>query len=75
MKPDVWHLDCFCRAALGGRDFPVNSYFHESLEVVAQVAKDVLASEIGGIDEVRISRKTLGQSLMPPANEGGQHEH
>jgi len=57
----MWYLDCYCYGAACGRDFPVNSYFCESLEVLVTLANRVLASAQSGIDEVRLSRETKGQ--------------
>jgi hypothetical protein len=61
----MWFLDCYCYGAACGRDFPVNSYFHESLLAVVACAKNVLDSKQAGIDEVRISKETKGQLAIP----------
>lgn len=52
---DLWFLDCYCPAALGGEDFPVNSYYTEDLDAALEAAKRLLTSaEISGITSVRI---------------------
>ena len=58
----MWFLDCYCWGAAAGRDFPVNSYFSESLEVLIEAMNRVLASPVSGIDECRISKETKGQN-------------
>ena len=60
----MWYLDCFCYGAACGREFPVNSYCHESREVLAEAAAALRADRRSGIDETRIGRETLGQHPM-----------
>ena len=57
----MWYLDCYCWAAMGGREFPVNSYFNESSKILLAAADRVLGNDLCGINEVRISRETKGQ--------------
>lgn len=56
----MWFLDCFCNSQ--SQDFPVNSYFSESLEVVVENANRLLADRTTGIDSVYISQSTRGLS-------------
>jgi hypothetical protein len=58
----MWYVDCYCHGALCGRDFPVNSYYSESLQVIIEVADRVLSNDVSGIDEVRIGKETKGQN-------------
>lgn len=64
-KDDMYYLDCFCYGAICGDKFPVNSYSNESPEVLLDEARKMLLSKKSGIDEIRISRKTVGQAVMP----------
>lgn len=58
-----WYLDCFHWGQVSGmgRKYPVNTFYHESPEVITDLALRVLMAK-NGIDEIRISRETLGQS-------------
>lgn len=47
-----------------GRQFPVNSYACESIDVLAEAAVKVLKDEQSGIDEIRISRESKGQGII-----------
>lgn len=69
----MWYLDCFCHGALGGRNFPVNNYSHESLRRIVSTAEMVLGSDVAGIDEVRIARRSLGMNVRPLESEDALH--
>lgn len=60
----MWYLDCFNWKSDPhsnvGRNFPVESYSSECLEVLVTRANTMLAR--GHIDEIRISHETKGQS-------------
>lgn len=58
----MWYLDCYCYAATCGSEFPVNSYSCDDPLVLTDVAGKLLARKTSGIDEVRISETTRGQS-------------
>lgn len=61
-----WFLDCFCYSACLGSEFPVNSYEDEDPEKLARIASQLLARSVNsGVDEVRISRASLGQNPKP----------
>ncbi len=61
----MWYMDCFCYGAVCGIEFPVNSYYSEELECLLAGASRMLSNESTGIDEIRISRETKGQSPQP----------
>ena len=69
----MWYLDCFCHASNpAGKSFPVNSYFHESAERLASIGADLLQKKIAGIDEIRISKGTLGQCPIHASKLGNE---
>lgn len=73
--PTMWYLDCYSwnQASGVGREFPANSYYSESLEVLIGLADRLLGLSGYGIDEVRISKETRG--LVPQnANLLGERE-
>lgn len=58
----MWYLDCF--STFQSSDFPMNSYFNESLEVLIEIANRILSRNGSGIDKITIAKTTLGQSPM-----------
>lgn len=60
----MWFMDCFCEAALLGNEFPVNSYYHESLGILMQAGARLLQDPLSGIHEVSFARDTRGFSPM-----------
>lgn len=58
---ELWYLDIYNYASNpAGRQCPVNSYYHESEDVVARFGASALG--VGVADEIRISRQTQGQN-------------
>lgn len=58
----MWYLHCFTMQQ--PREFPVNTYYHESLDVVLETARDVLSRPIAGIKAVCISQ-SVDQAQAP----------
>lgn len=61
MKNKLWYMDCYCYGAMCGKEFPVNSYKSYSLFHILSRSKNILESEITGIDEIRITKESKGQ--------------
>ena len=58
-----WYLDVYSYAACLGTEFPTNSYFSDDLSRLATAAAKMLDNTVcSGIDEIRISRTSEGQS-------------
>ena len=61
----MWYLECYSYGALGGRDFPVNTYCHEDRRRLAEAGARILCNEVAGIDEVRLTREPKGVAPLP----------
>lgn len=61
----MWYMDCYCYAALLGKDFPVNSYYSESLVRLMEVGESILLSQDeSGIDAITFAKETKGMAAI-----------
>ena len=61
---DLWYMDCFSPGALLGDKFPVNSYYHESLEKLMAAGQALLERQSSGVNKITFARETLGIAPM-----------
>lgn len=61
----MFYMDCYCFGATLGTEFPVNSYCDVSWTALANAGAALLADINSGIDEVRLTRVSMGQCPVP----------
>ena len=60
-----WYLDCFLDTNVVHRNHPVNTYYHEDLEVILDEARKILTNRnVNGIAFIRIGLDSDGQAPM-----------